>query len=260
MKSITLESYAEIIKATSINDFKSNSIPNDLLICTEGKYQTFYAPFDYINVDAKVVIVGITPGLQQASNALIKAREVLLETGSIEEAKKQAKVYGSFSGPMRKNLTEMLDNIGLSELVGIRSTEDLFEEESHLVNFTSAIRYPVFENGKNFNDKPIKLKEQLLAWFAEECEVLNDAIYIPLGPKVSEALEYVVQLGKLSPEQVLTGLPHPSGSNIERIKYFLGKKDKKDLSSKTNPDILDAAKYELMQKISVMRGRFSHQF
>jgi hypothetical protein len=44
-------------------------------------------------------------------------------------------------------------------------------------------------------------------------------------------------------------LPHPSGANAERIAYFLGNKDRKALSEKTDPLKLDRAKTELLSRI-----------
>ena len=36
-----------------------------------------YAPLDHVNVDARIVIVGLTPGRQQMRNALMEARRCL---------------------------------------------------------------------------------------------------------------------------------------------------------------------------------------
>jgi hypothetical protein len=40
--------------------------PESLLMRREGEWASFYAPFDHVNPQARVVLVGITPGLQQA--------------------------------------------------------------------------------------------------------------------------------------------------------------------------------------------------
>ena len=77
---------------------------------------------------------------------------------------------------------------------------------------------------------------------------------MPLGPKVGEVFEYLVGRGLLRPEQVLSGLPHPSGANAERISYFLGRKDKAALSIKTNAETLDAARTQLAQKVRQLRA------
>jgi hypothetical protein len=252
VKDISLERYADFIREASMLELRASSLPDKLLIMAKGDNTTFYAPFDYINEGAQIVIVGITPGHQQAVNALVKAKEVLMSSGSIQEAKKQAKVFASFSGAMRNNLTAMMDKIGIHTKLGISSSSDLFEGKSDLVHFTSALRYPVFNKGKNFNGSPLLLEDQLMSWFAEECKILRKAIYIPLGPKVSSAMDEVVKKGILKPSQVLSGLPHPSGANAERIQYFLGKKDKERLSIKTNPRIIDDAKQSLIEKMQAI--------
>lgn len=254
MESIALEAYADFIRTSSAANLRSATLPGELMITSQGDNQTFYAPFDYINQKAKIVIVGITPGLQQASNALMKAKEVLETGGDVESAKEQAKIFASFSGAMRNNLTAMMDYVGLNDYLNIESTMSLFDEHQDKVHFTSALRYPVFKQGKNFNESPLKLKEQVMAWFAEECKILSEAVYIPLGPKVVEVLELMVELDILKPGQVLSGLQHPSGANAERIAYFLGKKAKENLSIKTNPDKIDKAKQIILDKMSILKN------
>src|SRR5690554_4278364 len=79
-------------------------LPKELLLSENGRYATYYAPFEFVNESAKVVICGITPGIQQATIA-IKAAQVGLEQGlSDDEALKKAKHSASFAGAMRRNL------------------------------------------------------------------------------------------------------------------------------------------------------------
>ncbi len=249
MKQANLAHYANFLRETSLLLLTQKTLPEELLLHESDNYSTFYAPFEHLNSEAKVVIVGITPGLQQASNALLKAREVLLEGKSTSEAAAQAKVFASFSGAMRNNLVAMLDYVGLNNYLELRSTASLFNENSNMAHFTSALRNPVFKAGKNFNDNPMLLREQVMAWFAEECRELDSAVFIPLGPKVNIVLEAMLQEEVLKPQQVLSGLPHPSGANAERISYFLDKKDKQALSNKTNPNLIDEAKQLVMEKV-----------
>ena len=44
---------------------KKSVVSKDFLVNKDGNIEIYYAPFDYINSKAKIVIVGITPGLQQ---------------------------------------------------------------------------------------------------------------------------------------------------------------------------------------------------
>jgi len=49
---------------------------------------------------------------------------------------------------------------------------------------------------------------------------------------------------------VLSGLPHPSGANAERIAFFLGRKPKEALSTKVRPEQVIAARTELKAKVA----------
>lgn len=108
-----------------------------------------YAPFDHMNPTARIAIVGLTPGLQQARNALSAARAALRRGASVIDAAAEAKVFASFSGPMRANLVAMLDQIGVARHLELASTALLWSERADLVHFTSALPYPVFVDGEN---------------------------------------------------------------------------------------------------------------
>lgn len=75
-----------------------------LMIERSGQLSCHYAPFEHINSAAKVVVIGITPGAQQARNALRALREALASGHADAEALAIAKRTASFSGPIRTNL------------------------------------------------------------------------------------------------------------------------------------------------------------
>ncbi|MCW7555086.1 hypothetical protein NX722_21165 [Endozoicomonas gorgoniicola] len=231
-----------------------SNLPESLELYNDGQIATFYAPFEYINTKARVVICGITPGFQQADLALATARDALKNGATPEEASKLAKNTASFAGVMRSNLVAMLDDIGVNELLSLRSCSGLFGDAAGDVHYTSALRYPVFYRGKNYSGAPSMvrtpaLRYQLDHFLTEECQALSKALWIPLGPKVAEALEYISKQGVISPDQILTGLPHPSGANAERISIFLGRKAPEAASAKTNPQVLLDAKERLLKKV-----------
>jgi hypothetical protein len=221
--------------------------------------QIAYAPFDYVNGAAKVVIVGLTPGRQQMTNALVAAWRRLSAGAGEEEAKREAKVFASFSGPMRSNLVAMLDHIGVHHLCGLSSTATLWSADQHLAHFTSALRYPVFLDGENYSGNPSPalvplLTGQLMQWLAAEMLALPDAIFVPLGPIATESVLLVAKHVGLQSRQVLSGLPHPSGANAERIAFFLGRKGRAALSNKVNPLAIETARDMLLRNVSVMRA------
>ncbi|MDF0627101.1 MULTISPECIES: uracil-DNA glycosylase family protein [Acinetobacter calcoaceticus/baumannii complex] len=254
------KSYSEMrtaIKKVNLENSKDLSALDSLKILEHGNISSYYIPFDYVSEKAKVVLVGITPGKTQLFNALSSVQRSLMKGLEQEDVLKIAKNEGAFSGTLRKNLIKLLDHIGLHEKLGISSTSSLFDKDAYLVHTTSVLRHPVFINGKDYSGStPNMLKHPLLrdmidAYLMEEINKLPKAIYIPLGPKVSQVFEYLIQQGSLQDQQVLFGLPHPSGANAERIAYFLGNKARESLSLKTNPDLLDQAKLKILEKLSL---------
>lgn len=249
------EKYIKVIQNQSFT-LSQDRLPTELLIEEDGDLSVYYAPFDYINHDAKIVICGITPGFQQAILALEEASKQLRQGATAEAAKLAAKNIASFGGPMRSNLIRLLDYIGIAQKLNIGSCSQLFGSKSNLVHYTSALRYPVFKSLKNYSgtpsmvSKPI-LRKQLENYLLPELKQLNSStLIVPLGPKVEEALSLAVNTGSINQDQVLGGLPHPSGANAERIAYFLGEKPANRLSAKTNPIKIDAAKEEVIAKVA----------
>ena len=250
-----LEHYVNYIKNHSFSSVQQ-ALGEELVIEQSGELSVYYAPFEYINKEAKIIICGITPGIQQAILALEEASKQLAQGCSIEATKKAAKNTASFAGPMRKNLIRLLDYIGLPPKLGITSCSELFEAKAHLVHYTSTLRYPVFKSGKNYSGTPsmisnLFLRKQLEQYLLPELAQFSPStLIIPLGPKVEEALRYAARVGVINENQILAGLPHPSGANAERISYFLGQKPADKLSIKTDPVVIDAAKQKLTAQIT----------
>jgi len=234
----------------------SKQMPEALRISEDGLYENYYAPFEHVNRGAKVVICGITPGIQQANIALATAQKELAKGRSTGEVLETAKHAASFAGPMRRNLAAMLDQIGLQQWLGIDSTAELFESRQDLIHFTSALRNPVFANGANFSGGTAMVNNHYLwnmarSGLTEEIQELpNEAIYIPMGKGVNAVFEKLISENIVAADRVLFGLPHASGANAERIAYFCGRKDREKLSSKTNPDSLDARRLSLIERVN----------
>lgn len=223
----------------------------------DGDLSVYYAPFEWVNPHAKVVLVGITPGKTQAANALQEAQRSLRTGAPAAEVLRRARASGAFSGAMRPNLVSLLNEVGLQQWLGLRTCNDLFESQAQLLQTASILQFPVFLNGANYNGTPDPTKHPLLQtmvleYFARLCQQLPAAVFIPLGPVPTKTLEWLSTRGVVSPTRVLAGLPHPSGANAERIKYFLGQKNRADLSAMTDPDKLDHAKTALRRMVSML--------
>jgi hypothetical protein len=221
-----------------------------------GKHiEIAYWPRGPVNVDARIVIVGITAGRQQMANAWVEMRRCLRAGQREAEAIASARTVGSFSGAMRPNLVAMLDSIGMNRLLGLQSTASLWHDDVELAEFASVLRWPVFVDGKNYRGSPSMLTtpilhERLMTGFGADAAELRKAVFVPLGPVVAEALEFVAEYARIDPNRMLTGLPHPSGANAERIAFFLGRKPQEALSTKVRPELLIAARNELEAKVA----------
>lgn len=252
------QQHIDIIKAHIARGSTIEAVEADLTLFEEGRLRAEYAPFDYIERGARVVIVGLTPGRQQARNALRALIRALQSGAAVESALEAAKKTGSFSGPLRRNLTSMLDHIGVNELLRVQSAEHLFDENARGAHFTSALRYPVFRDGENYSGAPKPLgtpalRSMVETYLAEEASILDQAIWIPLGTHASDALLHLVKAGALGRDRVFAGLPHPSGANAERVAYFLGRKERGELSAKTRPEPIERARDQLRRQVSALR-------
>lgn len=232
---------------------------DDLLLAREKTLSVHWAPFDYVPPTARLAIVGITPGYQQAVNALTAFQKGLRSGADLHTALREAKLAGSFSGRMRGNLVSMLNAIGAHHTLGIADCADLFDPAHERVHFTSALRYPVFVDGANYNGNPAPLRTPLLRgmvedFLAEEVRQLSDALWLPLGPKPAAALRHLVSLGLLPVDRVLEGLPHPSPASQERVYFFLDLKARAALSSKTLPEPIERARDTLIAQLLRLRS------
>ncbi|WP_214802348.1 uracil-DNA glycosylase family protein [Exiguobacterium sp. ERU656] len=200
----------------------------DFLLQTEHKLSVYYSPIgDYINPFAKVIIVGITPGLEQMRIAFEEMADALHHGVSLEEAAKIANYSASFSGVMRRNLVTMLDELDFATMLSIPTTATLFNEHQELLHATSILKHPVFYRGKNYSghqpkiDRIPLLRHYAYEHFAAELNQLNEpALIIPLGRIVEATVRTLLHQGRIRKHFLLSGFPHPSGANGHRKRQF----------------------------------------
>lgn len=195
------------------------------------------AGMDYVNPKAKVVIVGITPGNSQ------------MEASRCGKSKKDVKRENAFAGGMRKQLVEMLDAIGVNRLLNIKTCDTLWSDDFDKVQMTSLLRDATYYRGEMYRGSPsilgtpILQKAMMDGFVKQDCRKCKDAkLYVALGPKVKEVLDWLEGKGKLTAPIVT--IPHASGSNGGRIAVFLKKRSPKD----TNTAELRAAEMRCVAK------------
>ena len=199
----------------------------DFLLHRAGRLAIYYAPFDYINPRAKVVLVGITPGFRQMEIALRASRDAL-QAGDSDYAAICARVkyQASFAGPIRRFLLAMLDGIGIPQALGIPASASLYAERSDLLQTSAVVRHPVFINGADWtgHTPPVRsnplLRRYLWEVMLPELQAVPTAIIISLGKCASDALDTLLAADALDPARCLIGLPHPSGANGHRHAQF----------------------------------------
>lgn len=232
-----------------------SGIGNDATkISGESRFQTHYAPFDYINKNAKIAICGLTPGKSQSKIALDSLKQSLDAGIEIEVALKTAKETASFAGAMRTNLTQLLDHLRINQLLDLNTCADLFSTQRNIVHYTSALRYPVLKNEKDYSGDTAIIKNDYLfdmvkSYLLKEINELGNCIWLPLGRGAQLAFERLIDEDLVDQKHILMGLPHPSGANAERIKYFIGQKERHLLSSKVDPVKMDEVKLKLIEQV-----------
>lgn len=255
---ILFERYLEAIRTLDLARVGSPSeIPESFLLAREGRYSSYYIPFESVNSAARVVVVGISPGFVQWKNAMRETQRQMTAGATVEASLRAARLTGAFSGAIRPNFVALLDAIGVQRWLRIASCATLFDVDAPLVQVSAILRHPVFVDGKNYSGTPAMprqafLREEMLRYFAHEAAMLPDAVYIPMGASVSEGLDWLARQGVLREDRILHGLPHPSGANAERVAYFLGKKEKEALSGKTNGEMIDLAREKLLEQMRVL--------
>ena len=201
---------------------KQSVVIDDFLLNKEGNLEIYYAPFDYINSKAKIVIVGITPGLQQ----MIQSFQVIKEGKSLKEVKD----LSSFKGSMRTTLIKYMDELKINKIIKIKSCESLFNLDNKYLRTTSLVKYPVFDKGKNYSGVNILKKRMLLNFieknFLKELKMHQNSIIIPLGNTVSSTIDYLNINYQLKLRCFLKGFPHPSGLNVRKNIQFKENKNK----------------------------------
>jgi hypothetical protein len=204
----------------------------------DGRVEVFYVPFEHMNLEAKLVIVGISPGPNQMTLAY-DAVQARLKTGLPQDfVLARAKREGSFGGPtMRPNLVKMLNFFGIPDLLNIAKAEDLWGTAWTDLQATSIVPHAAFRNGEPFAlgfdevlaSKPFK--ETFEHDFAATLPLLSpQARYIALGPTPLAALEWCSQRGLIKASQILGAFAHPSSNGGSQVPVYLGEKRIDDLA------------------------------
>lgn len=232
-------------------------------------YELQYIPFEHVNRQAKLVIVGITPGNTQLSLAYGRAQELLREGRPESEILVEIKKAGAFGGPsMKPNLLKMLRHFNFERLLQIDDVETLWGSNAQLLHSTSVVPHATFKAGKMFAGSFQEvLDSPLLAGCFKDCfvpsarEMPADALFVGLGPCPQAALEWCVKEGVLHRRQVLGAFCHPSSSGGSTTRYYLREVTRDEMDPK-NPVLsrcawLDEAYQQMRRATAALLGGYS---
>jgi hypothetical protein len=228
----------------------------------------YYTPFEHRNLDARLVVVGITPGPKQLRAAYQTVREMVgrPDAAVLNAAKRQ----GAFGGKaVRPNLVRMLNHFKVARQLGLANASDLWESGWDDFHATSVVPHAAFVIKTSGSEKPFAgsfdevrsndvLNECFEQDFLPTVRAMNrNAIWVGLGPTPKEALDWCVTEGLLRTDQVVT-LAHPSSNSGSQVKYFLREVDRAALKP-GNPvlarcDWLDAAYTKTREYFAVSSG------
>lgn len=219
---------------------KSGKDAAPLLTGSEGRYSLEYVPFEHVNVEARLVIVGITPGPNQRNDAYVEAKLLLRRGLTDEEILRRTKKHAAFGGPaMRPNLERMIDAMGVMDLVGGGRAAELWAGRADLLHATSVVPHAAFVGGKPFagSFEEILRVELLRRCFERDflptlSRLARDAHYIALGPTPAAALSFAADKGLIDRSRILGWLAHPSKRGGSQVSVYLGEKKISELDPK----------------------------
>lgn len=236
--------------------------PETLKMFEVEALSVYYSPFDYVNKDARLTIVGITPGHTQAEKMNLEAVRLMKTGCSDKQILKLCKPVGSFSGTLRTLLVTQLNFFKFNEYLGIKDCASIFDKDSHLVNYTSIYKFPVFYNdGKraqlNFNGGSKQgsktARKELLSYFKDyasaEFKAVSNSIIVPLGPVVEKIMQDM-NFSQDIQERITPKILHASGNNQTRIAYLIGKRARENMRVPNSPGPVDELKHELQSFMS----------
>ncbi len=219
--------------------YEKKDLLNEMfLITNSGEIAIYYSSHnEMINKKAEILIVGICPGWRQMEMSIRFTKGLLNENLSDNEISRQVKLKTRLFGTTRDNLIDMLNKLEFPKMLGISSSDRLFDDDYKYLHTTSLIRYPVVINGKNYNgNSPSLLKNQFLFNIASK-SIKNEInslskvkLILPLGKAVEKFLCSIYKEEENIYRKIIKGFPHPSGLNGHRVKFF--KQNFHDLKSR----------------------------
>lgn len=241
-----------------------------------GNVYIRYAPFEYVNRDAKLTLLGMTPSWTQIRENLDSAQKSI----SSPDVLKKCKLDGSFA-QMRELLVAQLDYFKFDQYLKrfeprLRTCKELFVSSStigtkpsdltYLVNYTSIYKFPTFYLNKKtgnltsytcnqgvYKAARQKLDDYFIPMLEEEFAEAKTSIILPLGIAVTDALKKSSTYSKYR-DRILPPILCPSGQNNLRINYLLGLIGKSKMTGANSASKVESLKQNLQKAMLTKFG------
>src|SRR4051812_12934165 len=93
---------------------------------SEGELEIYYAPMEWVRPTAKLIAVGITPGISTMVASFQAARDGIAAGQPRARVLDEVKRVASFSNA-RGNLARMLDELGTAQWLGVATCRELWQ-------------------------------------------------------------------------------------------------------------------------------------
>lgn len=231
---VLYRNFKDIIKQIDLSKEKEQILDPRLILDKKDDITIYYAAHnEVINTNASLAIVGICPGYRQMLKSFQTVQESKYnDLKTLEICKEDSRLFGA----TKKNLINMMIELGFEYTVSSKGDIDIFEIYKSHLHTTSLIRYPVMKNGKNYDGRnPDLYKNDFLHNIAKKSiefelsKLHNLQLIIPLGSKVEEFILKLFNQDNQIKDKVLRGFPHPSGLNAHRNTIFEKNKESMQL-------------------------------
>lgn len=191
-----------------------------------GALEAFYAPLDWVNREARLVLLGAAPGWHEMETAFRTVRDGLAGPEGDLNLLRRARLAARPPLAQRQRFMRLLGASEIPDKCGVEA-EALLEADSALLHWTWVARFPVFLRGRNYAGRaPSLLVSPLMRAFvtdalAGELAAIPGALVVPLGSPAADALWLLVQLGMLERERVGPCLPDPSQWTGDQVRRWV---------------------------------------
>ncbi|WP_439686968.1 Transposase [Cupriavidus oxalaticus] len=240
-------------------------IARPILVAQDGMYAMHYVPCEYLNTQARLVLVSTTPGHAHVRLAASVTEELMRShtPGRViqRENKRRVELGGKL---VRPNLIRMLDHFRVPELVGLPHAAALWNEGFEQLQPLALLPHATTRRGLVF-DGPFEdlmaapmLREVFENQFLDTVrQMRTDAFYIALGRTAWAGLRHAASRRLVAPQQLLGMMPVPARAG-SMVRYFLRELSVSDLSPKDpvrhRVGWLDAAHAELEANVRKVKA------